>query len=93
MREDLRKLDDITAETRLLVRNRIDTAEQLFFVSIRGKRQNYGSDRRAKTALQIAADGGGQKQTPKRRRKSKAEYPHCQKSLPLCERRCLYVTI
>ena len=30
MREDLRKLDDITAETRLLVRNRIDTAEQLF---------------------------------------------------------------
>ena len=30
MREDLRKLDEITAETRLLVRNRIDTAEQLF---------------------------------------------------------------
>ena len=30
MREDLRRLDDITAETRLLVRNRIDTAEQLF---------------------------------------------------------------
>lgn len=30
MREDLRKLDDITAETRLLVRNRIDTAGQLF---------------------------------------------------------------
>ena len=30
MREDLRKLDDITAEARLLVRNRIDTAEQLF---------------------------------------------------------------
>ena len=29
LREDLRKLDDITAETRLLVRNRIDTAEQL----------------------------------------------------------------
>ena len=30
LREDLRKLDDITAETRLLVRNHIDTAEQLF---------------------------------------------------------------
>ena len=30
LREDLRKLDNITAETRLLVRNRIDTAEQLF---------------------------------------------------------------
>ena len=30
LREDLRKLDDITAETRLLVRNRIDTAERLF---------------------------------------------------------------
>ncbi len=30
LREDLRKLDDITAETRLLVRNRIDTADQLF---------------------------------------------------------------
>lgn len=30
LREDLLKLDDITAETRLLVRNRIDTAEQLF---------------------------------------------------------------
>lgn len=29
LREDLRKLDDITAETRLLARNRIDTAEQL----------------------------------------------------------------
>ena len=29
LREDLRKLDDITAETRLLVRNHIDTAEQL----------------------------------------------------------------
>lgn len=28
LREDLRKLDDITAETRLLVRNRIDTAER-----------------------------------------------------------------
>ena len=30
LREDLRKLDEITAETRLLVRNHIDTAEQLF---------------------------------------------------------------
>lgn len=30
LREDLCKLDAITAETRLLVRNRIDTAEQLF---------------------------------------------------------------
>ena len=30
LREDLRKMDAITAETRLLVRNRIDTAEQLF---------------------------------------------------------------
>lgn len=30
LREDLRRLDAITAETRLLVRNRIDTAEQLF---------------------------------------------------------------
>lgn len=30
LREDLRKLDDITAETRLLVGHRIDTAEQLF---------------------------------------------------------------
>ena len=30
MREDLRELDAITAETRLLVGHRIDTAEQLF---------------------------------------------------------------
>ena len=30
LREDLRKLDAIAAETRLLVRNRIDTAGQLF---------------------------------------------------------------
>ena len=30
MREDLRKLDTITAETRLLVKYRIDTSEQLF---------------------------------------------------------------
>ena len=30
LREDLRKLDAITAETRLLVNHRIDTAEQLF---------------------------------------------------------------
>ena len=30
LREDLRKLDDITAETRLLIGHRIDTAEQLF---------------------------------------------------------------
>lgn len=30
LREDLRRLDAITAETRLLVGNRIDTAEQLF---------------------------------------------------------------
>ena len=30
LREDLRKLDDITAETRLLVGHRIDTAVQLF---------------------------------------------------------------
>ena len=30
LREDLRKLDTITAETRLLVGHRIDTAEQLF---------------------------------------------------------------
>lgn len=37
LREDLRKLDAIAAETRLLVRNRIDTAEQLF--SYRGEVQ------------------------------------------------------
>ena len=30
LREDLRKLDDSTAETRLLIGHRIDTAEQLF---------------------------------------------------------------
>ena len=30
MREDLRKLDTITAETRLLVKYRIDTSEQIF---------------------------------------------------------------
>lgn len=30
LREDLRKLDTITAETRLLVKYRIDTSEQLF---------------------------------------------------------------
>lgn len=30
LREDLRKLDAISEETKLLIRNRIDTAEQLF---------------------------------------------------------------
>ena len=42
LREDLRKLDAITAETRLLVRNRIDTAEQLF---------SYQSEVKAKIAV------------------------------------------
>lgn len=37
LREDLLKLDAITAETRLLVRNRIDTAEQLFHTMTRRK--------------------------------------------------------
>ena len=45
LREDLRKLDAITAETRLLVRNRIDTAEQLF---------SYRSEIQQKTESLIA---------------------------------------
>lgn len=45
MREDLRKLDAITAETRLLARNRIDTAEQLF---------SYRSEIQQKTESLIA---------------------------------------
>ena len=45
LREDLRKLDAITAETRLLARNRIDTAEQLF---------SYRSEIQQKTESLIA---------------------------------------
>ena len=39
LREDLRKLDAISAETKLLVRNRIDTAEQLFSYRSKTKRK------------------------------------------------------
>lgn len=45
LREDLRKLDAITGETRLLARNRIDTAEQLF---------SYRSEIQQKTESLIA---------------------------------------
>lgn len=64
LREDLRKLDAITAETRLLVRNRIDTAEQLF--SYRGevqqKTESLIADRKelyrlSRTAAVKADDG------------------------------------
>ena len=57
MREDLRKLDDITAETRLLVRNRIDTAEQLFSYQseVKGKITALTAERKQLYKLQRTA--------------------------------------
>lgn len=57
LREDLRKLDDITAETRLLVRNRIDTAEQLFSYQseVKGKITAFTVERKQLYKLQRTA--------------------------------------
>jgi hypothetical protein len=48
LREDLLKLDAITAETRLLIGHRIDTAEQLFCYrdEVNGKIEALTSDRK-----------------------------------------------
>ena len=55
LREDLRKLDDITAETRLLVRNRIDTAEQLYQSEVKGKITALTAERKQLYKLQRTA--------------------------------------
>ena len=57
MREDLRKLDEITAETRLLVRNHIDTAEQLFSYQseVKDKISDLTAERKALYKLQRTA--------------------------------------
>ena len=57
LREDLRKLDDITAETRLLVRNRIDTAEQLlsYQSEVKGKIKALTAERKQLYKLQRTA--------------------------------------
>ena len=57
LREDLRKLDEITAETRLLVRNRIDTAEQLFSYQseVKGKITALTAERKQLYKLQRTA--------------------------------------
>lgn len=51
LREDLLKLDAITAETRLLIGHRIDTAEQLFCYCDEVNGKNRSPDIRPKTAL------------------------------------------
>lgn len=58
LREDLRKLDEITAETRLLVRNRIDTAEQLFSYQseVKGKITALTAERKQLYKLQRTAE-------------------------------------
>mgnify|MGYP003190606194 CR=1 FL=1 len=57
LREDLRKLDAITAETRLLVGHRIDTAEQLFSYQseVKGKITALTAERKQLYKLQRTA--------------------------------------
>lgn len=57
LREDLRQLDAITAETRLLVRNRIDTAEQLFSYrdGVKDKITDLTDNRKQLYKLQLTA--------------------------------------
>ena len=57
LREDLRKLDAITAETRLLVGHRIDTAEQLFSYQseVKGKIAALTAERKQLYKLQRTA--------------------------------------
>ena len=57
MREDLLKLDAITAETRLIVGHRIDTAEQLFCYrdEVNGKIEVLTADRKQLYKLQRTA--------------------------------------
>ena len=57
LREDLRKLDAITAETRLLVGHRIDTAEQLFCYrdEVNGKNAVLTNERQQLYKLQRTA--------------------------------------
>lgn len=57
LREDLRKLDAITAETRLLVGHRIDTAEQLFSYQseVKGKITALTDERKRLYKLQRTA--------------------------------------
>ena len=57
LREDLRKLDAITAETRLLVQNHIDTAEQLFSYQseVKGRITTLTAERKQLYKLQRTA--------------------------------------
>lgn len=57
LHEDLRKLDAITAETRLLVGHRIDTAEQLFSYQseVKGKMADLTAERKQLYKLQRTA--------------------------------------
>ena len=91
LREDLRKLDAISDETKLLVRNRIDTAEQLFSYQ-------DGVSRKSKLSPPTESDCISRlgrwrlNPTKEKRRQLKSVLPLFQKNCPGCEKRFCYAT-
>lgn len=91
LREDLLKLDAITAETRLIVGHRIDTAEQLFRYrdEVNGKIEVMTAGRKQLYKLQRTA---AVKSDLERQQRSKRRSTHFPKNLLHCGRRRFYVT-
>ena len=91
LREDLRKLDAISDETKLLVRNRIDTAEQLFSYrsETRQEMESLVTDRkelyRLSRRLAVKSDEGKTAEVKNQITAVSKEIARLRKELSLCE--------
>lgn len=91
LREDLRKLDAISDETKLLVRNRIDTAEQLFSYrsETRQEMESLVTDRkelyRLSRRLAVKSDEGKTAEVKSQITAVSKEIARLRKELSLCE--------
>lgn len=91
LREDLRKLDAISDETKLLVRNRIDTAEQLFSYrsETRQEMESLVTDRkelyRLSRTVAVKSDEGKTAEVKSQITAVSKEIARLRKELSLCE--------
>lgn len=91
LREDLRKLDAISAEIKLLVRNRIDTAEQLFSYrsETRQEMESLVTDRkelyRLSRTVAVKSDEGKTAEVKSQITAVSKEIARLRKELSLCE--------
>ena len=91
LREDLRRLDAISDETRLLVRNQIDTAEQLFLYrgEVQQKTESLIADRkelyRLSRRLAVKSDEEKTAEVKKRIAAVSKELSRLHKELSLCD--------